>query len=267
VHRRAVDHRRADRRDVEAGPLRLDEVKGGFLREGLAGAVGGSAVGARGRVVRDRVPVGFGVGVAGAGPLFQVEDGGEGGGDDDALDGGVVGVDGFQDLGGAVDGGVQEVALVVLDLGLEGGGGVDDLFGGCLAEGGVGEGREGREGAYAVDAFDGFVEGSRCGDVFDDGEGELVVVLGMRFADAVGALFRSDGTANFVAVLEELFDYMSCHEAGGSGHEDCLPSMWLCPVGQAVGQAIDLVQDLLSSILDRAHFKGLLQMYCAVCSG
>lgn len=72
--------------------------------------------------------------------------------------------------------------------------------------------------AYAVDALDGLIEGSGCGDVFDDGEGEFVGVLGVRFADAVGTLFGSNGAAYFVSVLKELSDDVSSHEAGGSGH-------------------------------------------------
>lgn len=106
VDGRPVDHGRADGGDGEVGALGGDEVEGCFLREGLAGAVGGRAVGGLGGRVCYRVPVRFGVGVLGPGAFFHVEDGGEGGGDDDALDARVVGVDGFEDLGRAVDGGV-----------------------------------------------------------------------------------------------------------------------------------------------------------------
>lgn len=140
---RAVDHRRADGRDVEGRPLRLDEVEGRLFREGFAGAVGGRAVGGLGRLVCHRVPVCFGVGVAWPGALVEVQDGGEGRGDDDAFHVRVVGVDGAEDLRRAVDGWVEEVALVVLDLGLEGRGGVDDLVGLIVrVEGSLG-GREG----------------------------------------------------------------------------------------------------------------------------
>lgn len=87
---------------------------------------------------------------------------------------------------------------------------------GLLAEdGSVGTGEVA---AYAIDALDGFIERPWCGDVFDDGEGELVGVLRMRFAHAVGTGFGSDGPANLVAMLEELLDDVSCHEAGRSGH-------------------------------------------------
>ncbi len=128
MDRRTIDHGRANGRDVKVGPLVPHEIEGGFLGEGLAGAVGGRAVRRFGLVVRDGVPVGFGVGVSGPGALFHVQDSGEGRGYDNAFDGRVVLVNGFEDLGRAVDGGVEEVAFVVFDLGLEGGGGVDDLF-------------------------------------------------------------------------------------------------------------------------------------------
>ena len=42
--------------------------------------------------------------------------------------------------------------------------------------------------AYPINAFDGFVECSGCGYVLDDGEGELVAVFGVGFADFVGIL-------------------------------------------------------------------------------
>ena len=111
------------------GVVFLDEVEGGLFGKRLRGAVGGGAVGGFGRLVADGVLVGFRVGVFGLVAFGRVDYGGEGGGDDDAVGGGGVGGDGAEDLGRAVDGGVEEVALVVLDGHLEGGGGVDDLVG------------------------------------------------------------------------------------------------------------------------------------------
>ena len=141
----AVDHGRADGRETEIGFLLLYEIPGRPLGEVLTGAVGGGAVGDFGLVVRDRVPVCFAVGVAWA----VAEGGGEAGGDDDALDLWSVGVYCLDDFGGTLDGGLQEVALIILDFHGEGGGGVDD----------------------SIYILDGFVEGARTGDVGNDGEG------------------------------------------------------------------------------------------------
>jgi len=127
VYRRSVHHGRADGRDAEVRVLLLDEIERRLLGECLAGAIGGGAVRALGGLVGDWVPVGFGVGVAGPVAFVHVDDGGEGGGDDDALDGRVVLLDCFEDLARAVDGWVEEVTLVVFDLCLEGRGGVNDL--------------------------------------------------------------------------------------------------------------------------------------------
>jgi len=117
VGRGAVHHGRADGGDVEVGVVLGDVVEGGLLGQLLGGAVGDGAGGVllRSLLVGDGVPVLLGVGVAWSQTLVQVEDRGEGGGDDNALHVGVVLLDRFQDFGGAPDGGLEEIALVVLD--------------------------------------------------------------------------------------------------------------------------------------------------------
>lgn len=52
--------------------------------------------------------------------MVGVDDGGEGGGDDDALDAGGEGFDGFEDAGCAFDCGVEEVLFDVGDVEVEG---------------------------------------------------------------------------------------------------------------------------------------------------
>ena len=91
----------------EVGLLPLDKVPCRALGEGFAGAV------AVGWVLDcllggERVPVCFAVGVAWPGAFEGVDDGGERGGDDDALDGGGGFFDGFQDAGCADYGWVEE---------------------------------------------------------------------------------------------------------------------------------------------------------------
>ena len=118
-----------------------------------------------------------------------------------------MGFDGFEDGGGALDGGGEEVTLVVLDVCDEGGGGVD----------------------YAVDAFDCFIEGSFLGDVLHDGEGKaggvIVEVLGVEAVDFAGAGVVADGAADGVAALEETVQDVGGYEAGGSGEEN---QWWVC---------------------------------------
>ena len=154
MHNRPQHERRTHSRELKVGLLLLEEVPRGLFGKSLAGSVGVGRV-LEGLGLGDGVPVRFGVGVAGPGALEGVDDGGEGGGDDDALDGGRGGFDGFEDPCRADHGGVEEVAFGVRDVEVEGGGRVDHGFeGGCRD--------------------DGFVEGVGLRDVFDDAEGELV---------------------------------------------------------------------------------------------
>ena len=87
--------------------LLLDELPGGALGESLAGAVAVCWVLDRLRG-GERVPVGFRVGVVGPVAFEGVDDAGEGGGDDDALDGWGGFLDGFEDAGCADYGWVEE---------------------------------------------------------------------------------------------------------------------------------------------------------------
>jgi hypothetical protein len=124
-----VDHGGTDSGNGEVGLALLNEVPGGLLGERLGGTVGGgSALNLNSLIVGNGVPVGLGVGVSGAETLGKVDHGGEGGGNNDTLDGGVVGNDGLEDTDGSLDGGVEEVlAVVLLVVESEGGSGVDNL--------------------------------------------------------------------------------------------------------------------------------------------
>ena len=187
----SVDHRRANRRDIETRFALLDKVESVALGKGFARAVSDGPRSALGLLVGRRVPVRLGVCVSRAGAFGDVDYGGEGGGDDDALDCGGVRGDGLDEGFGAVDGRDQEVALVVLDGHLEGRGRVD----------------------YPVDALDCFVEGAGSGDVRDDGEAELGGVLCVRLADVVGGGLGADRAADFVAGGEEGADDVGGDEA------------------------------------------------------
>jgi hypothetical protein len=115
VHDGTQDEGRTHGGDGEVRLLLLDKVPGGALGEGLAGAV---AVGwVLDRLLRgERVPVAFGVGVVWPVSLERVDDAGEGGGDDDALDRGSGFFDGSQDAGCADYGWVEEFLLLVSDV-------------------------------------------------------------------------------------------------------------------------------------------------------
>jgi hypothetical protein len=107
THNRSKHHWWVDGRNREVWLLLLEEVPCCALGEGLAGAV------AVGGVLDclfgvDGVPVFFAVGVFWPVAFEGVDDGGEGGGDDYALDGGGGLFDGFQDAGCADDGWVEE---------------------------------------------------------------------------------------------------------------------------------------------------------------
>lgn len=108
----ADDQGRVNGDEVEAGLLLLDKVPGGLLGELLGDAVGGrgGAVDVGGGV---RVPAVLGEGVVRVGEVGLVDDGGEGGGYDDAADLGRRLLEGLEDAGCAVDGGVKEFLLGV----------------------------------------------------------------------------------------------------------------------------------------------------------
>jgi hypothetical protein len=70
---------------------------------------------------------------------------------------------------------------------------------------------------------DGLVKGIFLGDVFYDGEVELVfAVAGVRLCDLVGFFLGADGCNDAVAVLDEDVEDVSCNDCnlllvGGSG--------------------------------------------------
>lgn len=214
----AVDHGWADGRYGEVGLLLLDKVPAGLLGEHLGRAVGDGARASHGLLVRHGVPVGLGVGVAGAVPLAWVYDGGEGGGDDDALHLGGIGGNGLKDARGALDGGVEKVLLVVLDLKGEGGGGVD----------------------HTIDALDGLIEGTGGGDVRDDDGGEGLTGVGKDIVDLLGRALATGLAADVVAIGEEGLNDMGTDKGRSTGDKD-----ETLAVGAACHQSLGLVDCFL----------------------
>jgi hypothetical protein len=74
---------------------------------------------------------------------------------------------------------------------------------------------------------DGFVKGIFLGDVFYDGEVELVfAVAGVGFCDLVGFFLGADGCDDAVALLQQVFEDVGGDDCdlllvGGSGWRNC----------------------------------------------
>ncbi len=192
---RAKHPRRVDGRQREARLLSGEPVPHGALRQAFRCAVGRHGVGSGGLVVGHGVPVGFGVGVAGAIALVEVDDGGEGGGVDDTADVGTVAFGGLEDGPGTTDGRVEQVATVVVRLEDEGRRDIDDAGDGG---GGIGKAR--------------LVE-LGLGDVRDDAEGELGAVGGEVGADLGRRPLGPHGAADVVPLFQGYPNDMASHVA------------------------------------------------------
>lgn len=168
VDNRAEDERRAHGREREVWLLLLDEVPGGALGKGLAGAV------AVGWVLwcllfGDRVPVSLGVGVAGTRSLATIDNRGERRCDDDMLNARCGFLDALQDSGGANDGWVEKLLLHIGDIEVEGRCGVDD-------------------GVERWVRLDGLVEGAFLCNVLDNHVAELVTGLWVGLLEVLALL-------------------------------------------------------------------------------
>lgn len=107
----AEDERRADGGEIEVGLLVLDKVPAGPLGQCLGHAVRRRLTFLESVLVSARVPVGFAEHLLGILQARIREDGGEGAGDDHALDTGGILFDGFEDRGCAKDGRVKQLRL------------------------------------------------------------------------------------------------------------------------------------------------------------
>lgn len=130
---------------------------------------------------------------------MTVRDGGDRGGEDDAVDVGIAG--GAQDAEGTFDGGADEFVFVLGDLYGKGRGDVEDVFA----------------------AFDGF--GPACiGHEIGCDEGEAVPCFGTAVRNhGADAGFTRDGAdrgADAVARMEKLHDAMGADEAGAAGDQN-----------------------------------------------
>lgn len=88
-----------------------------------------------------------------------------------------------------------------------------------------------------IDTLDNFIVGSRLIDVRNDNEFEFAAILGEDFPEVLALLGRANGPANFVAFVEESFDYPDGEVAIRAGDEDgCRGGYgWHCEVGCGVG--------------------------------
>ncbi|GAO50291.1 hypothetical protein G7K_4421-t1 [Saitoella complicata NRRL Y-17804] len=178
---------------LELGLLSLNELPRGLLGLGLGGEVGvhGVVEVVNGVVV----PVFLGELVSG---IMGLHHGGEGGGDDDALDLVTVLVCSLEEGLGSLDSGVDEVLVGVLNVEVEGGSDVHDT----------------------IDASDGLVERTILDEILDLDDLELVTVLRPALLQEIGLLDGTGGTTDTVSLLQELLGSPGSDIASDSGNEN-----------------------------------------------
>jgi len=222
--RRPGDKTRVQHRHGELRLVLLAELPNRPLSSGLAGGVDRPARRVLAKTLDKRlgkvVPVGLGVGVV-TGELALVDDGDDGGHEDEGLDGG-LGCGGFEGAERPVDGALEDgggVGEEEGDRGGEMGYGVDS-WGVLASERKRGEGGRRKRGRGGKSTLDGLIECAGDSDVGDFSEGESVGILRKGVADGLGGSERADGAADGPACFEEGFDGLGGDVAVGAGDEN-----------------------------------------------
>ena len=197
---RSVHHGWANSSHIKRGLLSRNEIPSRTFGQGFS-----SRVCCRARsvllsclFVGQWVPISLGVHMARPIALGDIDNGSEGGSDNNPAHIGSILFNRGKEVIGALDCRPEKIVLVVVDLNLERRGRVDD----------------------ALDTLGGFIEGIRGPDVRYNGETEPVHMLGECAADLVGRFLGTDGSTNSIAGLKEGVDNVRGHKARGTGDQD-----------------------------------------------